>query len=127
MRVVFFTVVMVVCSVLTVFTQSPSSVLPHNEFMKFKMGKPGISNFSDTLYIGKLNVPFSTKNLNFNDSKYKELKMGKPPKGNYTTQRGMPIYKSLESFPMPVYKPDSTIKFFMQIKEYKKFPSNGIR
>jgi hypothetical protein len=88
--------------------------------LKFKKSIPGLSFFKDSLNKEKLNVPFSTHNLK--NAKDKTFKMGKPEDQKLMVQGGMPILKPESSFPMPVYKPDSTIQFFMQIKEYKRIP-----
>lgn len=119
MRTILLTAVLIMGYALTVFAQQPSMFFPENRFMKFKIGKPGIAFFKDSLNNGKLNVPFSTKNLHFYNPKDKELRIGRLADGNMMVQGGMPIFKPEGSFPMPVYKPDSTIRFTMQIKEYK--------
>lgn len=127
MRILLLTTVLIIGFVLAVSAQSQSSAGQDTGSRKFKIGRPGISSLRDSLNNRKLNVPFSTKNLYFQDPKDKEMKLGKPTEGKYLAQRGMPIYKPQGSYSMPVYKPDSTIKFFMQIKKVKKLPLNDFK
>lgn len=120
MRTIFLTFVLIIGYTLTVFAQQPSSFFPENRNMKFKIGKPATLSFTDSLNRGKLNVPFSTKNLQFYNPKEKEVRIGRPADGNLMVQGGMPILKPEGYFPMPIYKPDSTIRFTMQIKKYQR-------
>lgn len=119
MRTALLTFVLITGYILTVFAQAPSSLLPDDSFRKFKIGQHGNALFKDSLNKGKLNVPFSTKNLHFYNPKDKELRIGRPADENLMVDKGMPIFKPEGSFPMPVYKPDSTIRFTLQIKKYK--------
>jgi hypothetical protein len=113
--------------ILTVFAQAPSSLVPDARFKKFKIGQPDNFLLKDSLNKGKLNVPFSTKNLPFYNAKDKELRIGRPADENLMVDKGMPIFKPEGFFPMPVYKPDTTIRFTLQIKEYKSIPPIDFR
>lgn len=127
MKTILLAAVLIIGYTMTVYAQSPAFADPDSGTGKLKLGKPGISALNDSLTKGKLDVPFSTNNLYFQDPKDKEVKMGMPAAGNYRTQGGMPVYKPRGSFSMPVVKPDSSIHFFMKIKEYKKLAPTDFR
>lgn len=127
MKTILLAAILIIGYTMTVFAQPQSFADPDSGTRKLKLGKPGIAGINDLLTKGKLDVPFSTNNLHFQDSKDKEVKMGKAAEGNYMAQGGMPVYKPRGSFSMPVVKPDSSIHFFMQIKEYKKLPPTDFR
>ena len=128
MKTILLTTLLIICYTLAVFAQSPSPVHAHIGFLKSKKVTPGTYSLSDSLNTnGKLNVPFSTRNFIFHDLKDKEVKIGQLATGNDKVQTGMPVWKPKGSFPMPVYRPDTTIRFTLLIKEYKKLPQNGVK
>lgn len=121
MKALFLITVCIIAFSAALFSQ-PSHPMQRDTLMKFKQGKPGPLSLINPFNKGKLNVPFSTNNRLFNDPKDKEMKIGKPAPDNLMVQGGIPIIKPEGSFPMPIYKPDSTIYFTMPIKEYKRIP-----
>lgn len=127
MKTVLLTSILTIIFTLTILAQSQPSVLTNSGTGKFTLGKPFMGSMSDSLIKEKLKVRFPDKNLYFQDSKDKELQLGKPMGKNLMVQRGMPIYKPRESFSMPVYKPDSTIRFTMQIKKVERLSPTDFR
>lgn len=119
MRTVLLVFVMITGYSLVSFAQLQLPVHLNDGVMKVKSGQPGLFFFKDSLNKGKLDVPFNTSNRLLNDSKEKEMKICKPAENYLMVQGGMPILKSQGSFPMPIYKPDSTVNFTIRIKEYK--------
>lgn len=113
-------VCIIACST-ALFSQN-SQPVQRDTLMNYKQGKSGTLSLINPLNKGKLDVPFNTNNRLSHDPKNKQLKIGKPAMDNLVVQGGMPIIKPEGSFPMPVYKPDSTIHFTMRIKEYKGNP-----
>ena len=105
------------------FSQS-SQPMQGDPIRKFKPGKHGSLSINNPLNKEKLDVPFNTRTPLWKD---KEVKKGAAAGKNLMAQKGMPIIKPQGSFPMPVYKPDSTIRFTMQIKEYKRISPNDNR
>ncbi|MGE5427386.1 MAG: hypothetical protein ACM3O8_05780 [Methylococcaceae bacterium] len=121
MRTLFLIIAWIIACNMAAFSQS-SHPVQWDTSMKFKIDKPGIFPFINPLNKGKLEVPFNTQTPLFNVSKGKEMKKGRPAEDHFMVQGGMPILKPKGSFPMPVYQPDSTIRFTLQIKEYKRLP-----
>lgn len=115
MRTLFLIVICIIACSATLFSQT-SQPLQRDTLMKYKQGESGTLSLINPLNKGKLDVPFSTNNRLPNGPKDKQMKIGKPAQDNLVVQGGMPIIKPQSSFPMPVYKPDSTIRFTMQIK-----------
>lgn len=77
----------------------------------------------DTNLRGHLNNPFNNKNSLFPEFSVKKRSFDQNPKGSSNSSGSFdnkPCIKSYEYFPMPVYKPDSTIRFSLRIKKYEK-------
>lgn len=117
MRTFLLTAVLLMGYILTAGAQTDSTILTDPRSMKFK---PGPFFLNNPMNKGKLDVPFNTRNRLLTYSKGKAIQIGKPAQDKLMVQGGMPIFKPEGSFPMPIYKPDSTIHFTMRIKEYKR-------
>ena len=123
MRKILPVIVLITGAYLSSFSQMRNSLqtepfhrLPSNRNMeRFRLG--------DTSLRGHLNNPFNDNNFSFPDFSIKDRSFHQNQKGRLNSSGSfdhMPCIKPQGYFYMPVYKPDSTIRFSLLIKKYEK-------
>lgn len=100
-------------SKLSLQTESFNHFSPSRNMERFRLG--------DTSLKGSLNNPLKDKNFLYPKFSEKNRSFNQTQTGRSGSSRffgNMPCLKPQGNFPMPVYKPDSTIRFSLLIKKY---------
>ena len=124
MRKILLLTVLIIGYYLPTFSQFNSRLKfdPTFKNFSFSNGAKTFSHFDSIDFKGLLNKPENDKNFYFPKLADKNMTFGRDSVGIFETQKtfdNMPCLKPQGFFPMPIYKPDSTVRYTMLIKKYK--------